>query len=75
MAAQNILFQRHRVLANFENAAKTLEKARAKNKDVQQAGKALCFLVHSCVYHKVTIRILVATLVGLIYSNRIIAGH
>lgn len=37
VAAQNLLFQRHRVLSNFENAAKTLEKARAKNKDVQQA--------------------------------------
>ncbi|XP_070578232.1 sorting nexin-6-like [Ptychodera flava] len=36
-AAKNLLYRRTRCLANYENANKALEKARAKNKDVQQA--------------------------------------
>lgn len=35
-AAQNLVYQRLRLLANFENATKAVDKARAKNKDVQQ---------------------------------------
>ena len=36
-AAKNLLFRRLRCLANYENANKALEKARARNKDVSQA--------------------------------------
>lgn len=36
-AAKNLLYRRLRALANFENANKALEKARAKNKDVHAA--------------------------------------
>lgn len=36
-AAKNLLYRRLRLLANYETATKTLEKARAKNKDVQPA--------------------------------------
>jgi len=34
-AAKNLLYRRLRALANYETATKNLEKARAKNKDVQ----------------------------------------
>ena len=33
-AAKNLLYRRLRCLADYENANRTLEKARAKNKDV-----------------------------------------
>ncbi|XP_006820479.1 sorting nexin-6-like [Saccoglossus kowalevskii] len=36
-AAKDLLLRRTRCLSNYENANKALEKARAKNKDVQQA--------------------------------------
>ena len=36
-AAKNLLFRRLRCLANYENANKGLDKARARNKDVQAA--------------------------------------
>ena len=36
-AAKNLLFRRLRCLANYENANKSLDKARARNKDVPQA--------------------------------------
>ena len=36
-AAKNLLFRRLRCLANYENANKALEKARARNKEVSQA--------------------------------------
>ena len=34
-AAKNLLYRRIRALANYETATKNLDKARAKNKDVQ----------------------------------------
>jgi sorting nexin-5/6/32 len=34
-AAKNLLYRRLRALANYETATKNLEKARAKNKEVQ----------------------------------------
>jgi len=39
-AAKNLLYRRLRALSNYEAAEKTLDKARAKNKDVQQAQDA-----------------------------------
>ncbi len=39
-AALDLLFRRSRRLADFENENKNLEKARTKNKDVQQAENA-----------------------------------
>jgi|ERR1712150_65195 len=36
-AAKNLLYRRLRSLANYENANKALDKARAKNKEVQAA--------------------------------------
>ncbi|XP_041352719.1 sorting nexin-6-like isoform X2 [Gigantopelta aegis] len=39
-AAKDLLYRRTRSLADYENANKALEKARLKNKDVQQAEKA-----------------------------------
>ena len=36
-AAKNLLYRRARALANYENANKNLDKARAKNKDVTLA--------------------------------------
>ena len=36
-AAKDLLFRRLRCLANYENANKSLEKARARNKDIQAA--------------------------------------
>ncbi|KAK3093542.1 hypothetical protein FSP39_017028 [Pinctada imbricata] len=38
-AAKDLLFRRARLLADYENANKALEKARTKNKDVAQAEK------------------------------------
>ena len=35
-AAKDLLYRRTRALADYENANKNLEKARTKNKDVQQ---------------------------------------
>jgi len=46
-AAKDLLFRRLRCLANYENANKALEKARARNKDIIQVKEKdiviLCF--------------------------------
>ena len=39
-AARDLLYRRARSLANYENANKNLDKARAKNKDVLAAENA-----------------------------------
>ena len=36
-AAKDLLFRRLRCLSNYENANKSLEKARARSKDIQAA--------------------------------------
>jgi len=40
-AAKSLLYRRLRALSNYENAEKALDKARAKNKDVQQVRNRL----------------------------------
>ena len=39
-AALDLMYRRSRCLADLETANKTLDKARAKNKDIQQADTA-----------------------------------
>ncbi len=55
-AAKNLLFRRLRCLANYENANKSLDKARARNKDVQAAEyeqQVTCFYLYPNVYWEI----------------------
>ena len=45
-AAKNLLYRRLRALANYEKANKDLDKARAKNKDVQIVSSAQHWWTH-----------------------------
>lgn len=51
-AAKNLLYRRARALANYETANKNLEKARAKNKEVQAVRVFIMILISiSLNYH------------------------
>lgn len=41
-AAKDLLYRRRRCLANYENANKALDKARAKNRDVSTVSLSFC---------------------------------
>jgi len=53
-AAKNLLYRRLRALANYENATKNLDKARAKNKEVQAVSDLTAHTAGcSAIYHHV----------------------